>query len=387
MPETMPLSVDIIKALPPAPAGKRTRLHDSQVSGLFVEVTDRGTKTFKFRKRMGRRVQMLTLGRFPELKVKEAKRLALAFAGEMVTGTNPQERKQQARDELTLGEFLRLYLDRHARPHKKTWRQDEQQFHRYLSGWASHQLSSISPADVQRAHVAVRDGAGPYAANRMLALVHTLFAKAEAWGFFAGPNPARNVKRFRERSRERFLQADELPRFLQALHEEPNTTQRDFFLLCLFTGARRGNVQTMRWDQLNLEAGTWRIPDTKSGDSHTVPLVTSALAVLRSRLPDARKSPWVFPGPGRTGHLVESRAAWVRILKRAGIEDLRIHDLRRTMGSWQAATGASLPIIGKTLAHKTPTTTMIYSRLDIDPVREAMEKATAAILGTSREDA
>jgi len=381
------LSINAIDDLPPAPPGKRIRLHDSVVAGLFIEVTDRGTKTFKFRKRMGRKVQMLTLGRYPELKIKQAKRMALAYAGEIVTGTNPQDRKRQARAELTLGELFDEYLVRHARPHKKTWRQDDQQFARYLADWNGRQLSDITPRDVQARHLGIHDRAGPYAANRMLALLHTLFAKADAWGYSTGPNPARKVKRFREKSRERFLQADELPRFLRALDEEPNKTIRDFLLVCLLTGARKGNVETMRWEQLNLEAATWHIPDTKSGLPHTVPLVGPALEILRARQASAGKSPWVFPGNGKTGHLVETKAAWARILERAGIEDLRVHDLRRTLGSWQAATGASLPVIGKTLAHKTPSTTMIYSRLNIDPVRESMERATTAILGIKEHEA
>lgn len=89
---------------------------------------------------------------------------------------------------------------------------------------------------------------------------------------------------------------------------------------------------------------------------------------------------YVFPGNGKKGYLMEPRKGWERILKRAGIEDLRIHDLRRTLGSWQAKTGASLAIIGKSLNHKHQNTTAIYARLDLDPVRASVEKATNAIL-------
>ena len=89
---------------------------------------------------------------------------------------------------------------------------------------------------------------------------------------------------------------------------------------------------------------------------------------------------WVFPSYGKTGHLVEPKKAWNRLLDRAEISDLRIHDLRRTLGSWQAATGASLPVIGKSLGHKNQATTAIYARLDLDPVRQAVNTATAAML-------
>jgi integrase len=88
----------------------------------------------------------------------------------------------------------------------------------------------------------------------------------------------------------------------------------------------------------------------------------------------------VFPGRGKTGHLVEPKTAWARILKRAGLQNLRLHDLRRTLGSWQAATGASLPIIGKSLGHKSLAATQVYARLNLDPVRAAVNTATDAML-------
>jgi integrase len=110
-------------------------------------------------------------------------------------------------------------------------------------------------------------------------------------------------------------------------------------------------------------------------------LVDQALAVLREReISDDKDDTWVFPGAGKTGHMVEPKKAWRRILQRANIQNMRIHDLRRSLGSWQAATGANLSIIGKTLNHKQVSTTAIYARLNIDPVRESMNTATEAML-------
>jgi integrase len=220
------------------------------------------------------------------------------------------------------------------------------------------------------------------------------------------------------------LQADELPRFYAALAEEPNETIRDYFLLSLLTGARRSNALAMRWDEIDFARAEWRIPRTKNNDPQTVPLTPEALAILEQRRPRPA-SGYVFPGDGESGHLVEPRGGWQRIFDRdelaqlgtlirnAGsrfkpiegenlseslirarreakrrrlntdkcrMADLRIHDLRRTLGSWQARTGASLAIIGKSLNHKNVQTTAIYSRLDIDPVRESVERATSAML-------
>ncbi len=135
----------------------------------------------------------------------------------------------------------------------------------------------------------------------------------------------------------------------------------------------------MRWSDLDLKNATWKIQETKNGTPQTVPLTESVLEILQDRRTNT-SSFFVFPGKGITGHLVEPKTAWKRICKAAGIEDVRVHDLRRTMGSWQAIAGSSLPVIGKSLGHKSQQATAIYSRLDLDPVRASMEKGAAAMM-------
>ena len=233
-------------------------------------------------------------------------------------------------------------------------------------------------------HAKLRQNSGLYAANRALALMRVLFNKAIAWGW-EGTNPALGIQAFREKSRERFLEAHELPAFLNALREEPNTTTRDYILLSLLTGARKSNVLAMRWEDINFKQSLWRIHETKNGEAHTIPLVPHALNLLKARKATTQ-SAWVFPGTGEAGHLHDPKKAWQRILARANIKNLRLHDLRRSLGSWQAATGASLTIIGKTLAHKNVNSTAIYARLNLDPVREAMQKATDAMMQAAGVD-
>ena len=144
----------------------------------------------------------------------------------------------------------------------------------------------------------------------------------------------------------------------------------------LLTGARRSNVLSMRWEDINLQQATWRIEETKNGNSQTIPLSSTALELLRMRS-ETKESDWVFQSAtSQSGHLEEPKSAWKRILKQAGLKDLRLHDLRRTLGSWQAATGANSYVIGKSLGHKTQQATAIYARLNIDPVRESVERAT-----------
>ncbi len=159
---------------------------------------------------------------------------------------------------------------------------------------------------------------------------------------------------------------------------------RDFVLLSLLTGARKGNVLAMQWCDLNTEQGYWRIPDTKNDEPLTVPLVPEAVAILQARrAQQPANNPWVFPGTGRTGHLTSPKGAWKSVLKQAGLENLRIHDLRRSLGSWQARLGANLAVIGKSLGHKDLASTLIYSRLDLDPVRESVERATSAMFSAA----
>ncbi len=186
--------------------------------------------------------------------------------------------------------------------------------------------------------------------------------------------------------RERFLNADELRRFLDALESE-TALFHDFFMLLLLTGARRGNVQAMRFDELNLELRTWRISTTKNHEPLTVHLPEQAVEILKQRQRERDGNPWVFPGgkKNQQSHLKEPKSAWDRVCKRAKLSDVRIHDLRRTMGSWQAASGTSLHIIGKSLGHKTAAATRIYARLDLEPVRQAVDIAVAAMMAAAKE--
>jgi integrase len=248
-----------------------------------------------------------------------------------------------------------------------------------LKRWASRPLSGIRKADCQALHSRVGREHGRYAANRLLALLRAMFNKADGVGY-EGPNPTAGIKKFPEEKRDRFLHGHELKAFFQSLADEPNATLRDYFAVALFTGGRKSNVLAMRWEDVDLAAGIWRIPETKSGIPVVVPLTAPVLAILQARQETTNGCPWVFPGRGKTGHLVEPKTAWKRIIERAGLEDVRPHDLRRSLGSWMAMTGAGLPLVGKMLGHTQAQTTQIYARLAVDPVRQAAEAATTAML-------
>jgi integrase len=319
----------------------------------------------------------ITLGIFPSMSIEQARGKAREHKATMSAGIDPAEEKRKTKQEMTFGELFEIYLDRHAKPRKRTWREDVRIFKQYLKPLENKRLSTITRSNISVIHGKI-GREYPITANRVLALISSVFGRGIEYSFYEDMNPCRGIRKFSERSRDRFLQADELPRFFKSLNAEPNTTVRDYILISLLTGARRSNVLEMRWGEVDLEQGTWKIPVTKSGDPQTVTLSVEAVEILRTRKREAT-SIFVFPGHGRTGHLVEPKSAWKRILERAGIKDLRIHDLRRTLGSWQAITGASLPIIGKSLSHKNASTTQIYARLNLDPVRLSVQKAVSAM--------
>lgn len=371
-----------LTATKPAAKGKRDSYYDEKERGLMLAVTAAGNKTFYLYKRIDGRPERLLLGKFPDLSVENARRLAASAKGEIAMGENPQKAKRSIRDEMSFGTLFGEYLEKHSKVHKRSWAYDEREVNKFLKHWFKRKISSIEKAEVERLHAKVGKDSGLYQANRLLERIRSIFNKAADWGW-DGANPATGIKKYREKSRDRFLQPEELPRFFEALANEPNEAARDFFMISLLAGARKSNTLAMRWDEINFHAATWRIVLTKNDDPQIVHLSPQAMEILKERKLHSL-SPWVFPGSGAKGHLADPKKAWARILKEAGIADLRIHDLRRTLGSWQAATGANSYIIGKSLGHRSQQSTAVYARLNLDPVRDSVNKATDAMLGYLR---
>ena len=368
----------------PAPAAGRVYVYDTQVVGLALCVTANGRRNWYWYGKITGQPVRVKMGAYPAVGVEEARKRALDVAAEVAAGGNPHTERQTRRRELTLGDLWESWLT-HAKERKreKSTREDERQWRTFLEAWSGRRLSGIGRVDVAALHARIGRGNGHYAANRALSLLSAMFNHAIGELAWQGVNPCKSVKRFPERSRDRFLSAEELPRFFQALAAEPNAAMRDFFLLGIFTGARRSNVQAARWQDIDLLARLWRIPPeaSKSGVPIVVPLCEPACEVLRRRLAEANGSPWVFPSArSASGHLEEPKGVWRRIVQRAGLADVRIHDLRRSLGSWLAITGAPLAVIGKGLGHSQLRATEVYARLSVEPVREAIDVATAEIM-------
>ena len=363
-------------------AGKRQVIYDTETPKLAMRITHTGVRAFYVVKRMGGTMVWLKLGTFPDMTCEQARKEADKVLGEFAKGENPAAVKRAVKKELTFGEAFNDFLARKRKRDgspisDKTKRDYKDLLRLYLDGIEGKRLSAIERNEIKAIHARTTKKSAAQA-DRVVAVVSAVFTFMLAHEQFGGQNPATRIQKNPAPSRDRFLQADELTPFFKALSDSTNEIMRDFFLMALLTGARRANVSEMRWVDVDLEVGVWRIAKTKNGTPQSVTLSPEAVTVLQSRR--AGGGEFVFPGAGKTGHIVEPKKAWATLLKAAGIGNLRIHDLRRTLGSWQARTGASLPIIGKSLNHKTHQATAIYARLDLDPVRASVNTATAAMM-------
>ena len=255
-------------------------------------------------------------------------------------------------------------------------------FDNHLGKLADRPLGSITHDDAVALHLRIGRN-HPTTANRVAALGSSIYNYAITRKLYVGANPFAGIEKFAENKRERFIVAEEFPAFMAALAATPEPW-RWIFSLGLFTGVRRSNLLAARWPDFNIPARHWRIPITKSGKPVTVSLSAEALAVLK-QIPRVAGSEYLFPSHGDAGHVREPKKAWKDLLNRAGLTDLRLHDVRRTFGSYQAMTGASLPIIGKSLGHSTPQATQVYARLQTQPVEEAIATATTAMMAAARK--
>jgi integrase len=370
----------------PAPTAPKVQilLRDTELKGFGVRIS-KHKRQFFLERRMQGRVRRMTLGEFGPHTVEQARQKAEEAIALIAKDQDPAQARFETRRAVTFGQLLDRYLVQHA-PRKRSGHEDQKMAVRYLRDWKNRRLSSLRRADMVALHAQIGQRA-PYAANRLLSLLRKMFNLAKLWELYHGENPVVGIERYPEEKRERFVEPRELPRVFQALAEEPNLFFQAVFLIGLLTGARKTEILTMQWEDVDLDQRLWRLPTTKAGRTHTLPLPKAVIKILR-RLPRVHGNPYVFPGKYDGSHLVNVTKAWLRIRQRADLPDVRIHDLRRTLGSWLAGEGASLPLIGKALNHTNVSTTQVYARLDVEPVRRALEaNATKMLNLAARADA
>jgi integrase len=404
---------------------------DDEVRGLGVRLQPGGTKTYvlKYRTRAGRG-RTLSIGRHGVLTLEQARERAIRLKVKVADGKDPADDRQAEKRQLTLREFaLDVYLPHAEAKGKRTADADRSKLERdVLPRYGSRKLASIARADVAAIHSRVGKRA-PIAANRLAALLSAMRGVAIEKGHLPEDTPRWSVSPFPERKRDRWITPAELPHLLTAIDAEQSPHVRAALMLLLLTGMRRGEVLGLRWSYVDLDRREIRLPHTKAGRSHTIPLVQDAVELLRE-LPRFVGNPYVLPSPEKAGKpMHDLKRPWDRVrarlwlaqhpeeaeqLRERAAEDvaarskhfgahdgrdpvrdrlltlamkevakegdrLRLHDVRRTTGSMLAMAGASLPLIGKVLNHSNTSTTQIYARLMDDAPRTALEEVASRV--------
>jgi integrase len=367
------------------PRDKPFIVFDADVKGYGVKVAPSGLKSFVLEYRPGtggrgvtkRRV---TLGRYGSMTPDQARNMALGVLAHVRLGADPQAEKSRQRAALTVADLIDAFLDSHVAKLKPNSRLAyAESLAKLRAAHGAIKAEALTRVQVAALHRSLSDA--PYAANRMGAIVSSLYAWAEASGLVpeGHRNPAARLSRFRERSRERFLSAEELARLGDALAAAPNIDPFAIAAIRLLTvtGARLREILHARWNEVDFDRGFIFLPDSKTGKK-PIYLNAAALAILAD-LPRVEDNPHIFPGRKDGKPRERLDRAWSIIRKAAGLDGLRIHDLRHSFASIGAGGGLSLPIIGKLLGHSQSATTARYAHLANDPVRQAVETIGATI--------
>lgn len=353
--------------------------------GLCVIITYGGTKTYYAYMKYQGVPKRIKIGRVGQTKLHDARRQAHTLKEIADNGQDPSLQRRECLNDITFRQFYEnIYKPEYSFVYKKqrSVDNDDSIFKHRLCQFHNRKLLSIKSDEIEHLHIETCKTHSPYTANRVLSLIKHIYAIAIKKGLMGGrSNPAGGIRKFTEQSRDRFLNGDELKRFWTALRDVKNDIFKNYVMISLFTGMRRNNILTMRWEHVDFASGLIYVPDSKGGQPLQIPMVNQVRELLQ-KINHNKNSGWVLPSiKSKSGHLEDPKRPWQELLRHAEIENLRLHDLRRTMGSWQAISGASLPIIGKSLGHKSTSATQVYSRLTVDPIRDSMQTATDKMLG------
>ena len=352
---------------------------DDQLKGFGARVYPNGGKRYvaqTFRRGKTIRVQ---IGRHGALSFDEAKARARMIIADIDEGRNPNKEKEAERLSPTVAElaerFLKEYVPHHCKPRTRV--EYRHAVERYiLPALGSIKVTALGRDEVAALHHEMREK--PYQANRTLGVVSKMMNQAEAWGLRPDrSNPCYHVRKYKEKKRERFLTAEELARLGKALDEEESFAPSAVtaFRLLLYTGARLSEIQTLKWE--HIRGHRIHLPDSKTG-AKTIPLNGPALKVLAGTK-RVEGNPHVITGTAEGAHLTDLQKPWRRVRRAAGLEDVRIHNLRHSFASEAVMGGESLPMVGRILGHTQAQTTARYAHLADDPLQRASERIASSL--------
>lgn len=346
-----------------------------------MRVSSSGAKAYVWERKVNGGSQRILLGKAPGLRLEDARRAAERLNGQVAAGGDPRakrrsERLEGAANNLTLVKALDAFMA--SRERRRSTSID----HAFLMRqWVPAALQkkpvhAITTADVEAAKTAaVLAGRGRTAA-KLVAFLRAVLNHAGR----RADNPCRGVETPKPNRRERRLSLTEIGALFEVLERRRGETWADFVAIALLTGARRANLVSMRWENLDLDASLWLIPAAQSKNGRELAIALPGLAVrlLRERSERGNAEGWVWRSAkgAHSGHVAEPRKPLADLLRQAGVERrLSLHDLRRTVGSRLAADGANAATIQAALGHLTPASAKAYLHLDVGAARGAVEKA------------
>jgi integrase len=370
------LTERFVKASEPNPV-RNIIVRDDEVIGFGLRVTTAGAKSFVLTYTIAHRERRITIGSWPEWSVTAAREKACDLKRRFDNGDDPLAERQEAREASTVRDLIDRYIAEHVPTLSARNGKDQTSMLRKLvePEWGIRKVVDITEADVakllsksaagrRRPHKTkpTRKRAKPLAgrrptpvrANRVGEVLRKMFNLAIKPWRMRTDNPAIGFARNVENEREVFLSLEQIDRLAAALDAHENQRAADVVRFILLTGARKGEALTARPEQFNLDLAIWtkKASTTKQKKMHRVPLSRVAVTFVRARLatlpPDAQ---WLFPGDVEGKPIEDIRRFWADIQKAAGLEGVRVHDLRHTFASLLVSGGMSLPMIGKLLGH------------------------------------
>lgn len=357
---------------------------DEELHGFGLRVWPSGRKVYIATTRIKGRLRKVTLGQHGPITPEKARIKAHQIISEAKAGNDPVRKLDQARSSPTMKELGERFLKEHVAVRCKASTQGE--YRRSVELFINPKLGTRKACDIERKDIAefhhnLRDI--PYQANRTLGVLSKMFNLAEVWGLRPDhSNPCLHVKKYPEQKRERFLSPEEyvaLGKTLDAIDTDSSESKSAItaIRLLMLTGCRLGEIITLKWDYVDLKARELRLPDSKTG-AKVVHFGETAVDVLKS-IERVEGNPWVVTGRKDGARLTDLQHPWRRIRTRAGLPELRIHDLRHSYASGALALGEGLPMIGKLLGHTQVQTTARYAHLASDPIKAAAGKVSDTI--------
>jgi integrase len=362
---------------------------DETLPGFGIRVKPNGTKTFliQYRNQFGR-MRRYSIGRLGDITLDQARKEARRLKSEIALGGDPAEKRTENRTSVTVKELSERYMSDHCEGRCK---ESTLQAHRWLLDkfilpkYANHRVLELSTQEIAAFHKSLKDT--PYNANRVLGMLKSIFNKAEQWGLLPPKtNPAATLKPYRENKRNRFLSPEEYNTLFQTVEEQQRLGligiyQAGAINLLILTGCRLSEILTLEWRMVDLIHGRLLLERHKTDQKgiKAVPLNKLAQHVL-ANLPRVYANPYVIVGKAEGRPLVNLQKPWRRVRKAAGLDDVRLHDLRHSFASAAAAAGIPLQVIGGLLGHSSQQTTARYTHLSQAPIDQA-----AMVVGTLLE--